>query len=101
MLLPQLIFFLLQLLLTSILKRLRRQLWSAYRSKLPCFPLNGQKGTLRAQEMCDRRAAGETLDQIGEAYGVTRERVRQIEVRAFEKVQEAVKKGAAAALLPA
>lgn len=37
-----------------------------------------KKGTLRAQEMCDRRAAGETLDQIGEAYGVTRERVRQI-----------------------
>src|SRR5690606_14666091 len=37
-----------------------------------------KKGTLRAQDMCERRAAGETLDQIGRAYGVTRERVRQI-----------------------
>jgi RNA polymerase sigma-32 factor len=31
-----------------------------------------------------------TLEQLAEEFGVSRERVRQIEVRAFEKVQEAV-----------
>ena len=37
-----------------------------------------------------------TLEQLSGEFGVSRERVRQIEVRAFEKVQEAVKKGAVA-----
>jgi RNA polymerase sigma-32 factor len=37
-----------------------------------------------------------TLEQLSDEFGVSRERVRQIEVRAFEKVQEAVKAGAAA-----
>jgi RNA polymerase sigma-32 factor len=37
-----------------------------------------------------------TLEDLSEEFGVSRERVRQIEVRAFEKVQEAVKAGAAA-----
>lgn len=32
-----------------------------------------------------------TLEQLAEEFGVSRERVRQIEVRAFEKVQKAVK----------
>ncbi|MGL4439729.1 MAG: RNA polymerase sigma factor RpoH [Bosea sp. (in: a-proteobacteria)] len=32
-----------------------------------------------------------TLEQLSDEFGVSRERVRQIEVRAFEKVQEAVK----------
>jgi RNA polymerase sigma-32 factor len=31
-----------------------------------------------------------TLEQLSEEFGVSRERVRQIEVRAFEKVQKAV-----------
>src|SRR5947199_934050 len=35
-----------------------------------------------------------TLEDLAEEFGVSRERVRQIEVRAFEKVQKAVKKGA-------
>ena len=35
-----------------------------------------------------------TLEALSEEFGVSRERVRQIEVRAFEKVQKAVKKGA-------
>jgi RNA polymerase sigma-32 factor len=35
-----------------------------------------------------------TLEQLSSEFGVSRERVRQIEVRAFEKVQKAVKKGA-------
>ena len=33
-----------------------------------------------------------TLEELAERFGVSRERVRQIEVRAFEKVQEAVVK---------
>ena len=32
-----------------------------------------------------------TLEDLSTEFGVSRERVRQIEVRAFEKVQEAVK----------
>src|SRR5438105_15773953 len=37
-----------------------------------------------------------TLEQLAEEFGVSRERVRQIEVRAFEKVQSAVKHRVAA-----
>jgi RNA polymerase sigma-32 factor len=37
-----------------------------------------------------------TLEDLSGEFGVSRERVRQIEVRAFEKVQEAVKKNLAA-----
>ena len=33
-----------------------------------------------------------TLEELAQEYGVSRERVRQIEVRAFEKVQDAVQK---------
>jgi RNA polymerase sigma-32 factor len=36
-----------------------------------------------------------TLEKLSEEFGVSRERIRQIEVRAFEKVQKAVKKAAA------
>jgi RNA polymerase sigma-32 factor len=32
-----------------------------------------------------------TLEDLAAEFGVSRERVRQIEVRAFEKVQQAVK----------
>ncbi len=38
-----------------------------------------------------------TLEQLSEEFGVSRERIRQIEVRAFEKVQKAVTKQAAKA----
>jgi RNA polymerase sigma-32 factor len=37
-----------------------------------------------------------TLEELAEEFGVSRERVRQIEVRAFEKVQKAVKNKVAA-----
>ena len=42
-----------------------------------------------------RRLADEpiTLEELSAEFGVSRERVRQIEVRAFEKVQQAVKAG--------
>ena len=35
-----------------------------------------------------------TLEELAQEYNVSRERIRQIEVRAFEKVQEAVQKAA-------
>ena len=37
-----------------------------------------------------------TLEELSSEFGVSRERIRQIEVRAFEKVQKAVQKSAAA-----
>ncbi|HAQ36656.1 MAG TPA: RNA polymerase sigma factor RpoH [Alphaproteobacteria bacterium] len=37
-----------------------------------------------------------TLEELAEIYGVSRERIRQIEVRAFEKLQAAMKKQAVA-----
>src|SRR6266852_3770935 len=45
-----------------------------------------------------RRLADEpiTLEELADEFGVSRERVRQIEVRAFEKVQRAVKSRVAA-----
>ena len=46
-----------------------------------------------------RRLADEplTLEELSAEFSVSRERIRQIEVRAFEKVQKAVQKAAAAA----
>ncbi len=41
-----------------------------------------------------------TLEELSEEFGVSRERIRQIEVRAFEKVQKAVQKSASAAESP-
>jgi RNA polymerase sigma-32 factor len=41
-----------------------------------------------------------TLEQLSTEFGVSRERIRQIEVRAFEKVQKTVQKAAAAAAEP-
>ena len=35
-----------------------------------------------------------TLEDLSAEFGVSRERIRQIEVRAFEKVQKAVQKSA-------
>jgi RNA polymerase sigma-32 factor len=42
-----------------------------------------------------------TLEELSTEFGVSRERVRQIEVRAFEKVQTAVKADIARAQIPA
>jgi RNA polymerase sigma-32 factor len=41
-----------------------------------------------------------TLEDLSQEFGVSRERIRQIEVRAFDKVQKAVKNAAQRALLP-
>jgi RNA polymerase sigma-32 factor len=35
-----------------------------------------------------------TLEDLSQEFGISRERVRQIEVRAFEKLQKAIKQGA-------
>jgi RNA polymerase sigma-32 factor len=50
-----------------------------------------------------RRLAEEplTLEELSAEFGVSRERIRQIEVRAFEKVQKAVQKAVAAEAHPA
>ncbi len=58
--------------------------------------LTGAMGVLNARERRifeARRLADEpmTLEDLAAEFGVSRERVRQIEVRAFEKVQAAVK----------
>jgi RNA polymerase sigma-32 factor len=42
-----------------------------------------------------------TLEELSEEFGVSRERIRQIEVRAFEKVQKAMQKAATQASLRA
>ena len=41
-----------------------------------------------------------TLEDLSKEFDVSRERIRQIEVRAFEKVQKAVKNAAQKALGP-
>jgi RNA polymerase sigma-32 factor len=58
--------------------------------------LSSALGVLNARERRifeARRLADDpvTLEELAEEFGVSRERVRQIEVRAFEKVQKAVK----------
>jgi RNA polymerase sigma-32 factor len=47
--------------------------------------------------LVERRLTEEpkTLEELSQHYGISRERVRQIEVRAFEKLQRAVKNAAA------
>ena len=49
-----------------------------------------------------RRLADEpiTLEELADEFGVSRERVRQIEVRAFEKVQKTVRHRVAAMQMP-
>ena len=41
-----------------------------------------------------------TLEDLSQEFGVSRERIRQIEVRAFEKVQKAVKNAAQRIMAP-
>ena len=42
----------------------------------------------------------QTLEELSQVYSVSRERIRQIEVRAFEKLQKAMKAIAGEKLLP-
>ena len=43
----------------------------------------------------------QTLEELSQVYDVSRERIRQIEVRAFEKLQKAMQRIAGERLLPA
>ena len=43
----------------------------------------------------------QTLEELSQVYDVSRERIRQIEVRAFEKLQKAMMRIAGERLLPA
>jgi len=56
---------------------------------------------LRTQPRNARHTSGKALEDLAKEFGVSRERVRQIEVRAFEKVQKAVKTRIAAIERPA
>ncbi len=63
--------------------------------------LKGALGVLndRERRIFEARRLSEdpmTLEDLSTEFGVSRERVRQIEVRAFEKVQDAVRKAAVA-----
>jgi len=58
--------------------------------------LNGALKTLNERErhiLIERRLKDEptTLEDLSQQYGISRERVRQIEVRAFEKLQRSMK----------
>jgi RNA polymerase sigma-32 factor len=51
----------------------------------------------RERDIIERRRLKDepdTLEDLSQAYGISRERVRQIEVRAFEKLQEVMTSGA-------
>jgi RNA polymerase sigma-32 factor len=50
-----------------------------------------ERAIFQARRLQDNPA---TLEELAQQYDVSRERIRQIEVRAFEKVQEAVQKAA-------
>ena len=52
-----------------------------------------EKAIIQARRLKDEP---ETLEELSTQFGVSRERVRQIEVRAFEKLQKAMKNGLAA-----
>jgi RNA polymerase sigma-32 factor len=56
-----------------------------------------ERRVIEARKLRDEPA---TLDDLSKEFDVSRERIRQIEVRAFEKLQKAVKNAAQAALAP-
>jgi RNA polymerase sigma-32 factor len=57
-----------------------------------------ERDILQARRLQEEPA---TLEELSQKYGVSRERVRQIEVRAFEKLQQGMKSAITAAALPA
>src|SRR5262249_41193292 len=75
---------------------------SGKRHKAPISPppalTESTRGISEARRVADDPI---TLEELAAEFGVSRERVRQIEVRAFEKVQKAVKTRMAAMEKPA
>jgi RNA polymerase sigma-32 factor len=74
---------------------------AALRSSLLLEALD--KLTERERKVFEARRLREdpaTLEDLSQEFAVSRERIRQIEVRAFEKVQKAVKNAAQKAMLP-
>jgi RNA polymerase sigma-32 factor len=53
-----------------------------------------ERAIFQARRLQDNPA---TLEELAQQYDVSRERIRQIEVRAFEKVQDAVRDAARSA----
>jgi RNA polymerase sigma-32 factor len=74
-------------------KRLRLDLLTEAMEKLT----DRERRVFAARRMQEEPA---TLEDLSQEFGVSRERIRQIEVRAFEKVQKAVKNAAQKALAP-
>jgi len=52
----------------------------------------GEKNKRLAGIMKQRHLLGKTLQEVGDSYGVTRERIRQLEERALEKMRNSQKK---------
>ena len=46
------------------------------------YDISNRANTTRDAEICEMRRAGKTLEEIGQQYNLTRERVRQITARA-------------------
>jgi RNA polymerase sigma-32 factor len=63
----------------------------AYLAKALATLNDREKRIFEARRLAEEPA---TLEDLSEEFGVSRERIRQIEVRAFEKVQSAVQKSA-------
>jgi RNA polymerase sigma-32 factor len=63
----------------------------AYLAKALSTLNDREKRIFEARRLAEEPA---TLEDLSEEFGVSRERIRQIEVRAFEKVQSAVQKSA-------
>ena len=74
----------------------RKRIWLIVKNMQRQKMLVGALDSLNERErhiFVERRLseAPQTLEELSAQYGISRERVRQIEVRAFEKVQRAIK----------
>ena len=77
----------------------------AEESQMRMSMLSEAMGSLNERErhiLTERRLTEkpQTLEELSQAYDVSRERIRQIEVRAFEKLQKAMQRIAGERLLP-
>jgi RNA polymerase sigma-32 factor len=77
----------------------------AEESQMRMAMLSEAMGSLNERErhiLTERRLTDkpQTLEELSQAYDVSRERIRQIEVRAFEKLQKAMQRIAGERLLP-